>query len=264
MIENIGEIEKSLGVEEGKLSEMLSSEEKHSVDLSGRMILPKEDYDLRITNIQSESEKKGEELLLKRLKEDNGLDYEGRKDPNNFVTALKAKIEAESKIEPEKRYSDLKSDFEKLQGLKETAELNFTSLQENVIKEKNDFKINSSLIKEIPDNTIIDPKKIVTLLKTEHNFNISDNGIEIIKDGKVLKNESTFAPLTASEFMKDAIKPYLKAVDGGAGGRDNPENFKSGSMEAFDKEMVAKDINIGSEAYSQEMFKRVKDKTLTI
>tara|TARA_R110000787_G_scaffold276483_4_gene385441 strand:+ start:1595 stop:2389 length:795 start_codon:yes stop_codon:yes gene_type:complete len=264
MIENINEIEKSLGLEEGKLTELISSEENHSVDLSERVFFAKGDYDLRTDNLKKDHEKIGGELLLKGMKEEQGLDYEGRKDPSNFITALKTKIEAESKIEPEQRYSELKSNFDKLQVLKLESDDKFISLQESGVKEKNRSMVNNALAKEIPENTIIDSDKIVTLLKIDHEFKITEDGLEIVKNGKVLKNESTLSNLTASEFMKDAVKPYLKAVDGGAGDRDDLNNFKSGSQESFDKEMEGKGVKVGSEAYNKEMFKRISDKSLTI
>ena len=264
MIENISEVEKSLGLEDGKLAELISSEDNHKVDLSDRVFLPKGDYETRIDNLKKDHEKVGGELILKAMKEEQGLDYEGRKDPSNFINALKLKIETESKIEPEQRYSELKSNFDKLQVLKLESDDKFTNLQESGIKEKNRSMVNNALIKEIPENTIIDSEKIVTLLKIDHEFNITDDGLEILKNGKVLKNENTLSNLTANEFMKDAVKPYLKAVDGGAGDRDDINNFKSGSMESFDKEMEGKDVKVGSEAYNTEMFKRISDKSLTI
>ena len=58
MIENIKEIETSLGIEEGKLTEMITSEEKHNFDLTPLVIEKRSIYDERISNIKKDYMKK--------------------------------------------------------------------------------------------------------------------------------------------------------------------------------------------------------------
>jgi hypothetical protein len=54
-LENIAEIETSLGIESGKLTEMITSEENHKIDLSGLLIEKKSIYEERLANIKKET-----------------------------------------------------------------------------------------------------------------------------------------------------------------------------------------------------------------
>jgi hypothetical protein len=77
MLENIGEIEKSLGIEDGKLSEMITSEEKHTVDLSGFVIKTRSDHDSLISNIKKDSGTAALEIAIKTAREEKGLEFQG-------------------------------------------------------------------------------------------------------------------------------------------------------------------------------------------
>jgi hypothetical protein len=54
-LENITELEQALGIEGGKLQEMITSEEVHKIDLSEKIILDKPIYEERISNIKRNS-----------------------------------------------------------------------------------------------------------------------------------------------------------------------------------------------------------------
>jgi len=262
MIENIGAVEQSLGLESGKLSEMLSSEESHSIDLDSRVFFNKEDYNTRITNIKDDVYIKGQEEMLKKMKLDEGLEYDGRKDPNNFIAALKSKIEKESTKEPEQRFADLNTKFEQMQGISKDWETKFSDLQGENTREKNQFKINSTLLKEIPDNIVIGKEDVLSILKSKNDFSISDDGsVILMKNGKPLENSATLNSMSPSEFMKDLIKPYLKAVEGGRGdeGGSTPSQ---GSLESFQKEMEGKGVK--GEKFNEEMQKRISNGTLKL
>ncbi len=260
-IENINEIEQSLGLEAGKLIELINSEDKVKIDLSNKVIYDKNDYNSLINNIKKEEFKKGQELLLKELKDEQGLEYEGRKDPKNFIKHFREKIEAESKIEPEKKYSNLKTDFEKLQEINQSLTQKYSELEMSIKKRENERFINETLLSEIPDNTTIPKDDILAILKAKNEFNVGEDGLEIIKDGEVLKNQTTRDLLTPNEFMKDFIKPYLKDVEGGRGNQDD-DGVKAGTFESFDAEMKNKGI-VGQE-YNIEMQKRIKEGTLKV
>ena len=53
----------------------------------------------------------------------------------NLVEAIKAKVESESKIEPEEKFKALKSDFEKLQENYNAKEQEFTTFKTNIEKQ---------------------------------------------------------------------------------------------------------------------------------
>ena len=54
-IENTEQVEQALGLEAGKLTEILASEESHNVDLSNRVFYSKEDDATRTDNLKKES-----------------------------------------------------------------------------------------------------------------------------------------------------------------------------------------------------------------
>lgn len=262
-IENISQLEETFGLEQGKLAEMMSSDETHTLELDKYVIKPKSDYDSYLANLKNEQMGNGVEIGRKELLKDFGIEFEGtgiHKDKEKAVEFLnnwkKTQIEtamAEAKIEPNKRYDDLKTDFEQLQGNLTQKDREFADLQNSIQREKNDRQIKQALLSEIPDNTTINKDDILAILMARNEFNIGDNGFEIIKDGQVLKNDSNLNPLTAKEFMKNAISPYLKETEGGAGGKDSSTKGGVDTMEVFMKQMADKGINQGSEAFNEAL-----------
>ncbi|MFK7780666.1 MAG: hypothetical protein QM490_06120 [Candidatus Gracilibacteria bacterium] len=262
MIKNINEVEKSLGLEAGKLNEFFKSEDEFEIDLTSKVIFNKEDYEARVSNIKKDEFVRGRDLLLREMKDGQGLEYDGRKDPENFIKYFKEKIEAESKIEPEERFSKLKTEFEKLQNISQGFQEKYTGLEEKIKKQSKNREINNILLKSIPDNITIPKEDVLTILRAKNDFNISEDGFEIIENGVILRNETTRDPLKTDEYMKTFIKPYLKEVEGGKGGGNEGGNLKAGSFEAFEKEMDKKGIS--GEQLSVEMQKRIHDGTLKL
>ena len=77
-IENLEAVEKSLGLEAGKLNEMFTSEENHNIDLDSRVFFTKEDYESRINNIKKETKFNSVEEAIKLARKDNELDFQGK------------------------------------------------------------------------------------------------------------------------------------------------------------------------------------------
>ena len=256
MIENIEAVEKSLGLEAGKLTELMTSEESHNVDLENRVYFSKDDYDARINNIKKETGFNALEVAVKNQRNELGLEFQG-KTMENLLRSYKDKIEKESTIEPEKRYSDLKTEFEKLQGINEGLSGKYSDLESDIKKQNQNRTINNTLLKDIPDNTTIPKNDILAILKSKYEFNIGEDGFEIIDGSKVLKNETTRNNLTPDEFLKTFIKPYLKPVEGGGGGGDDRSRAKDGTFEAWDTQ--AKEQGLSGQAYSIALQKAITD-----
>ena len=127
-IENISDLEKSLHLESGTLSKALENEENVTIEIPELKILKNDDYDALINNVKAEASKQGIELMLKEWKEKEGLEYDGRKKPENFINALKEKTIQEANVEPEKRYKDLKTSYGKLQDNLESVTNQFETL----------------------------------------------------------------------------------------------------------------------------------------
>jgi hypothetical protein len=263
-VTNLEMLEQSIGLEPGKLQEMITSEEEHSLTLDNYVITTKDDLMTKEENIKREAKQAGLEIAIKKARNDLGLDFEGKKTLEPLLEAYAKKIEAEAKKDPNEKYDSLKSDFEKLQGMNAEWEQKYMNL-ENTYKQREQTRtINEKLLNAISDNTTIPKEDILAIAKARTDFKVGENGIEIIKDGQVLKNEQNLNPLTVDEYMKDFVKPYLKPVEGGAGGKDSRSGANETSFEMFEKRMEEKGINVGSSEYNAEMSKAISNGTLKL
>jgi hypothetical protein len=262
-IENIEEIEGALGLEKGKLSEMITSEDAHSVDLSTRVFYAKEDDEARLSNIKKDAASASIEVAIKNARAEHGLEFQG-KTMENLLAAFGAKKELESKIEPEEKYKTLKSDFEKLQTNFANQGTEFETFKSTVTQKESENKMNGEIKKSIPSNDKlnISQDQALVLFKNQFTVGTDDQGRTVVSDqsGQVMKNTTTLDPLSLGEIMQTFIKPFAKEATGGAGGSDETGVAKAGSFEAFQAEMEKK--NIGGEALNIELNKRIKDGTL--
>lgn len=265
MLENISEIEQAFGLEEGKLSEMISSEEKHSIDLSTLIIEPKLIYEERISNLKANSATMAKEVAIKEIKKSLGLEFEG-KNETVLIEAVKSKFETiknEAVTDPEKRYTDLKSDFDKLQGNLIQKENEFETYKTNIQKENELNEIKNDFTKHIPENVLVSKTTIFTEAKEKgFSFEREDGKTVIKQNGEVLKDEKTLSPIALDNWVKTFVTPYLKSVDGGSGKKDDVPAGKAGSFEAFQREAEKNDWN--ATKTNEEMAKRIKEGTLTV
>lgn len=262
-VENIDILEQSLGLEKGKLTEMITSEDKHTLEFDKYVIKPKSDYDDLLNNIKKESSTAAVEIAIKNARNELGLDFQG-KTMENLLKSYAEKIEAEAKVDPNKKYDSLKSDFDKLQGNLKEWETKYTTLESTYKQKEQASTIKNTLLKEIPENTLLDKEDILALAMAKYQFGIDEDGFAISKEGVLLKNDSNMNRITPSEFMKTFITPYLKPIDGGAGGKDSTGGNKETSLELFNKKMESKGININSQKYNEEMKLAMSNGTLKL
>jgi hypothetical protein len=265
-LENLGEIEKAFGIEEGKLSEMISSEEKHTIDLTALIIEPKSIYEERIGNIKANSSMMAKEVAIKKIKNTLGLEFEGKTE-ESLIQSLTDKFETiknEVVKDPEKRYTDLKSDFDKLQTNLSAKENEFITFKSNIENQNQLNEIKNDFTKHIPENVVVSKSTIFTEAK-EKGFSFErEEGKTVVKNsnGEVLKDEQTLSPISIDTWVKSFITPYLKPIEGGSGKGDNTPPSKAGSFESFEKEAEKQGWN--STQMNQEMSKRIQAGTLTL
>ena len=264
MINNLDSLEKSLGLESGKLQEMISSEEEHSLSLDNYIIDTKDNISLREENLKKEAKQAGLEIAIKNARNDLGLEFEGKKDLNPLLEAYKSKIESEAKVEPNERYDTLLKDFKALQVTRQEWEDKFNNLDSTYKQKEQQRTIDSNLLKSIPDNTTIPKDDILAILKSRTDFQVGEKGVEVLKNGQVVKNEQTLDPLSLNDYMTTFVKPYLKEPQGGAGGKDSKSGGNETSLDLFDKRMEAQGINVGSAQYNAELSKAIGNGTLKL
>lgn len=262
-LENQKEIEKALGLEEGKLSEMITSEEKHVIDLTPLVIEKKEIYEERISNIKKEEFKHGQDKFFKEVRDSFGLDVTG-KTPESLINGLKSFVETEKEkggAEPEEKYKNLKSDFEKLQLNLTKKETEFSAFKTKIEQEKETNEIKSSFTKHVPNNTLVSKSTIFVEAKEKgYSFEKEEGKLVVKLNGEVQKDEKTLSPISIETFVTNFVTPYLKKADGGGGGGDDTPPSKAGSFEAFEKE--AKKQGWNDSQRNEEMMKRIKDGSL--
>jgi len=262
-LENVLEIEKALGIEGGTLTEMITSEEKHKIDLSELLIEKKSIYDERLENIKKETAKTALEMAVKEQRNALGLEFTG-KTMENLVNAIKAKTESESKIEPEEKYKSLKTDFEKLQGNLVEKENEFNAFKTNIEKQNLLSEIKNDFTKHIPDNTLVSKSTIFTEAK-EKGFSFErEEGKTVVKDanGNVLKDEKTLSPIDIATWVTNFATPYLAKVEGGSGKGDDKTQATAGSFEAFEK--MAQKNGWNDAEKNTQMARMIKDGSLKL
>ena len=265
-IANIAEVEQSLGLESGKLTEMLSSEESHKIDLESKVIMDKVSFEERERNLKTSTIEHAHSLFIKELRNEFGLEFQG-KTKENLVDAFKSKIENiknESVKDPEERFKTLKTDFEKLQQIVQTKDAEIETIKNDFQQKEKTQRIKSDVFKHIPDNTLVS-KNTILIEANEKGFTFDDqDGVTVIKDkqGNVLKNSTTLSPIDVKDWISEFVTPYVPKPVGGSGEGDDNRNSVVGSYESFVKEATKNGWT--SEKINEEATKRMKEGTLKI
>ena len=264
MIENQKQIEQALGLEEGKLSEMITSEEKHVIDLDSLVIEPKEIYNERISNIKKEEYKHGQDKFFKTVRDEFGLEVTGAKTPELLVNQLKIFVESEKEkggAEPEEKYK--KAVAEKAEALAKLNEVNneFSNFKTNIEKEKEFNEIKGEFTKHVPQNVLVSKNTIFVEAKEKgYSFEKEEGKVVVKLNGETQKDEKTLSPISVETFVKNFITPYVGKPEGGNGGGDDVPPSKAGSFEAFEKE--AEKAGWTDSERNEIMAKRLKDGSL--
>ena len=235
------------------------------------VLFTKPDYETRLKNEKDQEYKKGRkdesEILVKETKRKLGLEFEG-KDMDNLLSNFKTKIEADLKIEPNKKVEELTKTVEQLrENLKLEAEKN-TNLLNDFTKKEESNRLETNLHASIPDKAVNDTfnkKDIAAMFKANgYSYEIED-GKEVVKlNGEIVKNPTTLTPRPIKEVMGEFVTVKKLIVKDGRAGDDDVEIAKPGTIEAFEKEMKEKGIAYGTAAYIKEMTERIKNKTLKV
>lgn len=232
----------------------------------------KEDFEQFKTNLSNDEYKKGKtagvEMTIKDAREKHGLDFEG-KSFDNFTEAFKNKILEDAKIEPSKKIQELESDKAQLLTNYQTIENEFNTFKTNITEKETRSKKDNTLLSFIPDNGLKVDKDITLMaLKNKAGVDLGyaeDGSSFITVNGNVVKDEKTLQPVDPNSYISQTLTglDLIAKKEGGPGGGDDLGG-QAGSYEKFVKEMEANGKPEGSMEFSEEMTKRIKDKTLTI
>ena len=241
-------------------------EKELDINLDDYQIMSKEDfttmvegYKGEIESTKSKSSKIGQEILLKELKKDIGLEYDNRKDPEALKKAYLEKFG-----KPESDNEDFEERF-KLQGEKYTKELQdsndrFETLKNSHKAESDNKTILESLrgeFSKFEDKTNYKTDDLVTIALSKNEFSVIDGKVFKSKDGEIIKDNlfQTVGPESfANSMMQDG---YIKAVEGGRIVGDETKGGKY-TMEQFIAAAESGGENINSLAFSEKLEGAVK------
>lgn len=255
--------------------ELLKNVEAGKIEFKNENLIAKTDFDKRIETMTAELDDRyskgkvaGEEMTIKEMAKITGISDVVKK-PEEFIEKYKGHVLKEAKIEPSEKIKEYETKIGTLtenlkQQIKEKDELSATYQ-----KKEQDTKISFELFSILPDkneSNKLEKKHIAGALAADgFSFTMKNGQVISIKDGKEIVNPITTEPLP----LKEAIAPWLTergffAKEGGRGAGDITPPAKGGTVEAFNKEMENAGHKYGSDAYYNEMSKRVKEGTLKV
>ena len=216
-----------------------------------------EDYKGEVESTKIKSQKIGQEILLKELKNDLGFDYEGRKDPENLKKAYIDKFGAsESKDED---VEALRNAFSKQLQDKESE---IESIRTSFKKDADDRIIDESLrssfstFKDKSHYTIDD---LVTLAKSKGEFSVVDGKAFQSKNGEVIKNDMLQVVTVdsyANSMMNDS--GYIKKATGGKLVGDETKGGKY-TLEQFYASQESQGISLNGEEAAINLDAAIRD-----
>lgn len=267
-IKNIETLNQFVQLPEGveSLKSLIESEEEHEISISEDIkVFKKEEHEQYTARLKDDFETAGREKLLKKLRDDNGLEYDGVKDPANFLSNFKSKVVAEAlaeaKIEPEKRIEALNKDLEDLRGKLGEKDEETKKLQDQLTQVSANYQKNEFIRGNLPTKSILEEKEMLTLINSATDIRFHDGGFVVYENGEIKKDDLA-KPVDAGVYIKEFSSKWSKSGKGGAGGSDKVPG--KSSLDHFNSEMEEKGFNVGSESYMKEYSQRIKDGTLIL
>lgn len=239
------------------------------------IIYSKSDFETYTENIKKAEYKntkdKAREMAMKDIRDGFGFtgeEIEGYKDVDTFTKKVKEKIIENAKIDPSKKLQTLENDLKLVRDNLKNKETEFEKYKQSVLEEKTRAKKDSYLLSLLPEKGMkVKPNIALLALKNEGlDINFNENKTEVLFQNEVLKNKSTLEPVDGKDFVYDKLKEMelFETPTGGAGGDDETGGGNQSGYDAFVQEMDKKGISEGSAQFSEEMNKRINNKTLEI
>jgi hypothetical protein len=225
-------------------------------------IMPKDDFNTlvegyknTIEETKTKSSKIGQEILLKELKNDIGLDYDKRKDPEALK---KAYIDKFGQPKPnDEGIEELQKKFTKELADRDSK---YENLVDSHKKESDSKTIKDALSKDFSnfaDKTNYKTDDLVTIALSKSEFTVIDGNVFQSKDGEPLKNDS-FQGITSTSFADSMMKDgYIKKAEGGRVIGDETKGGKY-TMEQFISSAESSGENINGLEFAEKLDDAVK------
>lgn len=183
-----------------------------------------------------EGKKAGEEMFIKDIKNDEGLEFEG-KTKDQLLKSLKEKIQKETGSEPTKRIQELEEDKKKLQQSIREAEEKLALETENFSKKLTGIEIESLIKNALPEKLTngLTREQAYKLYKADREFSKTEDGISLLDPTtKQVIKDKKLNPVTVQDDLKTFLSQFGDQGDAGRGGQDDKKKSKS-NIESFTK-----------------------------
>ena len=249
-----------------KLKQALEGKEL-DFNLEDLHIMPKSDFNTLIDGYKGEiestkekSQKIGQEILLKELKNDLGFDYEQRKNPENLKKAYIDKFGKPEQLGNE----DVEALQAKFTKELETKEKEINNIKSTYKKESDNKIILESLrsnFSQFEGKTNYKVDDLVTIARSKGEFTVIDDKVFQSKDGEPIKNDM-YQTVSSDAFVNTMmLDGYIKKAEGG---RVIGNETKGGkySMDEFIASQEAQGVNTNGIEFAENMAAAQKDGTL--
>lgn len=235
------------------------------------IVRSKSEDDAFVENMKKDARKEGLEIAVKKYRESNNLDFEG-KSIESLAKAVADKTVADAKISPDEAVKSYKEKLEaKEKALQET--IKKSNENEKLLQEvKRDFKIETILNTHLPKNLVLPSEDIKLILKNKLSFEEDEETktmfVKDLQTGKIFKKAETGDNRPVDEVIKDFFRTntqYISKTGEGRGGDDSDlDKDKKLTIDEFNNSMREKGILINSPEYATELNKQIEAKTLEV
>jgi hypothetical protein len=219
-----------------------------------------------LNNIKAETSKAAIEIGVKKLRNDLKLEFEG-KTIENLVEALTEKHKAEFTKEPSKILEEKEKDLKTLKEKVIQLEAKKKEIEGNHNSFKNNIRLEKELFSVLPKDLAIPQEDMLMIIKSKLNPTVDGDKVVFKKGDEILKDSSTLDPLDSKRVISDFFaenKHYLKPLNGGGGGQDDPGQSNPKSLEAWEKRYEAAGGSADVSAKNQALMKAITNKEVEI
>lgn len=209
--ETAEKLAQTLKLDPEKFNEALTSEEEVDLEIPAVKVFTDAELQERDTNLitpiktkhYNEGKEAGIEIEVKRLREELGLDFEG-KTVTNLVEAVKTKTLAEAKIDPDKRVESLQKDKDLLQQtidkLKGDHQNEIAALNGKLTEHQLNGQIEAAIKTGFPEG--LSKADVRMMFNNSYEVTTEDGRTVVKRNGEVLKDDKQNAR-TIESVMED-------------------------------------------------------------
>lgn len=205
--ETIQKIAALLKIKEADLEAAIKDEQEKDLPIDEKLTtMTESELTVLGNNKYNEGKKAGVEMEIKAVREELGLDFQG-KTIKGLLDVYGKKVMDDAKIEPNKQVTELQGQLTTLRGTIKTLEQQVQAKDSEVMN----ARINSELYRHIPapneSGPALGQDDVIQLMRANgYEFKLEDGTMKAFKDGKMIQT-NTAEPVP----MKDVVTGFLKA-----------------------------------------------------